>query len=72
VTFTDLQEFSNYRIMVTTTFDAFGTNDAVAAMADFSTPSASKLINFVLCSIRDIGSLEVLSFPMFAERLCKN
>jgi hypothetical protein len=71
VTFTDLQEFSNYRIIVTATFDAFGTDDAVVAMADFSTPSASKLIYFVICSTKDIGSIEVLSFPMFAERLCK-
>jgi hypothetical protein len=41
VTFTDLQEFSNYRIMVTATFNAFGTAvDAEVAMADFATPSA--------------------------------
>jgi hypothetical protein len=41
VTFADLQEFSNYRIMVTATFNAFGTDvDAEVAMADFSTPSA--------------------------------
>jgi hypothetical protein len=41
VTFADLQEFSNYRIMVTATFDAFGTDaDAEVAMADFSTPIA--------------------------------
>jgi hypothetical protein len=45
VTFTDLQEFSNYRIMVTATFNAFGTAaDAEVAMADFSTPSAGEYV----------------------------
>jgi hypothetical protein len=43
VTFADLQEFSNYRIMVTATFNAFGTDvNAAVAMADFTTPSAGE------------------------------
>jgi hypothetical protein len=54
VTFTDLQEFSNYRIMGTATFDAFGTDAGTAvAVTDFTTPSASEFsllfVTYLLC-----------------------
>ena len=40
VTFTDLQEFSNYRLTLTAVFDAFGTEVTAVAMEDFMTLTA--------------------------------
>ena len=42
VTFTDLQEFSNYRLTLTAVFDAFGTEVTAVAIEDFMTPTAGE------------------------------
>ena len=42
VTFTDLQEFSNYRLTLTAVFDSFGTEVTAVAMEDFMTLTAGE------------------------------
>ena len=42
VAFTDLQEFSNYRLTLTAVFDAFGTEVTAVAMEDFMTLTAGE------------------------------
>ena len=42
VTFTDLQEFSNYRLTLTAVFDAFDTEVTAVAMEDFMTLTAGE------------------------------
>ena len=42
VAFTDLQEFSIYRLTLTTVFDSFGTEVTAVAMEDFVTPAAGE------------------------------
>ena len=42
VAFTDLQEFSNYRLTLTAVFDSFGTEVTAVAMEDFMTPTAGE------------------------------
>ena len=42
VAFTDLQEFSNYRLTLTAVFDSFGTEVTAVAMEDFMTLTAGE------------------------------
>ena len=42
VTFTDLQEFSNYRLTLTAVFGSFGTEVTAVAMEDFMTLTAGE------------------------------
>ena len=42
VAFTDLQEFSNYRLTLTAVFDSFGTEVTAMAMEDFMTLTAGE------------------------------
>ena len=42
VSFTDLQEFSNYRLTLTGVFEAFGTEETAVAMEDFMTLTAGE------------------------------
>ena len=42
VTFTDLQEFSNYRLTLTAVFGSFGTEVTAVAVEDFMTLTAGE------------------------------
>ena len=42
VAFTDLQEFSNYRLTLTAVFDSFGTEVSAEVMDDFMTLTAGE------------------------------
>ena len=60
VAFTDLQEFSNYRLTLTAVFDAFGTEMTAVAMKDFTTLTAGEyqrpfIRRFMLC--REVSRL---------------
>ena len=61
VAFTDLQEFSNYRLTLTAVFDSFGTQATAEVMEDFMTLTAGEYQR----------KLPLFESPMLCREVCR-